>query len=375
VLFNGDLLVLERGQQVARRGESFQIRLSDGRELVVPVPDYRLPELKKVSAGYHSADPLDLVDLFVGSEGTLGLITAVTLRLVARPAAVLTGLVFLDDGRLALLLATALRDAAQRARERDDPRGPDIRSIEWLDEPSLGILRERGATRRLRIDLPGDSRAALLFEIELPQAADGEQVQQVLADYLARRPDQADAPLVRLFRILEDHRALERLELAFPGDEERQRAYNGLREALPVHVGEILAELQRVDPDVQKVGGDLIVPFEELSAMIEFYRRGFERRSLRYAIWGHLSDGNLHPNPLPRSSREVQLAFEAMLEFADEAGRRGGCPLSEHGVGRSPLKQKILRRFLGDSAVECMRRIKRAVDPELRFAPGVLFPA
>jgi D-lactate dehydrogenase (cytochrome) len=65
----------------------------------------------------------------------------------------------------------------------------------------------------------------------------------------------------------------------------------------------------------------------------------------------------------------------AKLEFAEEAARRGGSPLSEHGVGRSPLKQTILRRFLGESAIDSMRRIKRALDPPGRFAPGVIFPA
>ena len=55
--------------------------------------------------------------------------------------------------------------------------------------------------------------------------------------------------------------------------------------------------------------------------------------------------------------------------------RRGGCPLSEHGVGRSPVKQEMLCRFLGHAAVARMRRIKNAIDPDARFAPGVLFPA
>ena len=68
LLHNGDLLELERGQSVARAGQTFDIRLSDGSRIAVPVPDYRLPKLKKLSAGYFAADPLDLVDLFVGSE-------------------------------------------------------------------------------------------------------------------------------------------------------------------------------------------------------------------------------------------------------------------------------------------------------------------
>jgi len=375
LLFNGELLTLERGQHVAQRGESFQIVLSDGRELLVPVPDYRLPDLKKISCGYHASDPLDLLDLFVGSEGTLGLITAVTVNLTALPASVINAFVFLDDPKLAHLLATALRDAAMKAREGNDPRGPDVRAIEWLDEHCLQLLRETEEARRRRVALPPDARAALLFEMELPERTTDAEVEQVLMDFMERQPGPRDGPLSRLFRILEDHRALEHLEFAFPEDERRRAALTELREAVPQQVQELLNRRKQSDPRVQKVGGDLIVPYAEVPAMIEFYERGFTRRGLDFAIWGHLSDGNLHPNALPRDGDETRAGMEALVEFAAEAARRGGAPLSEHGVGRSPIKQRILREFLGDAALATMRRIKDAMDPAGRFAPGVLFPA
>jgi D-lactate dehydrogenase (cytochrome) len=80
------------------------------------------------------------------------------------------------------------------------------------------------------------------------------------------------------------------------------------------------------------------------------------------------------PFALPRDAEETRRGHEALLEFADEAARVGGCPLSEHGVGRNPVKQEMLRRFLGDAAIASMRAVKRGLDPESRFAPGVLFP-
>ncbi len=144
---------------------------------------------------------------------------------------------------------------------------------------------------------------------------------------------------------------------------------------MPTRVNELLAQRRREHPRVCKVGGDLIVPVGELAAMIETYVREFERSGLEYAIWGHLSDGNLHPNALARNESEVAAATELQFRFADEAARRGGCPLSEHGVGRNPIKQEMLRRFLGDDAIAAMRAVKGALDPAGRFAPGVLFPA
>jgi D-lactate dehydrogenase (cytochrome) len=106
--------------------------------------------------------------------------------------------------------------------------------------------------------------------------------------------------------------------------------------------------------------------------MMTVYADEFERRGLEYAVWGHVSDGNLHPNALARTTDQVRSGEEALLAFADEAIRRGGSPLSEHGVGRSALKQEMLRRFLGGAAIERMRAIKTSLDPEQRLAPGVL---
>ncbi len=375
VLFNGDVLALDRGRFLAGRGDCFEIGLSDGRVLRVPVPQHRLPALPKISAGYFSADPLDLVDLFVGSEGTLGLVTSVTLDLVPLPPAVLTGFVGVDDPAAALALAGALRTAARTGRDSGDPGCPDIRSIEWFDGNSLGLLRDAGVDRRLRVGISQSASAALFFEMELADRVSDAEVQDLLEGFLARRGDLPDVAPVRLFDILDRHRGLEGLELGFPEEDRRRNALFELRHAVPVQVSERIAEIGRKEPGVAKVGGDLIVPFERLGEMIDLYVEGFSRRGLEYAIWGHLGDGNLHPNAIPRCTTEMGPAREAMIEFAGEAIRRGGCPLSEHGVGRNDLKQELLRRFVGDDGIGRMRAIKAALDPTGRLAPGVLFPS
>jgi D-lactate dehydrogenase (cytochrome) len=372
LLGSGDLIEIERGEAVAGRGGSFRIRLGDGRELSVPAPGYAIPPLKKISAGYFTADALDLVDLFVGSEGTLGLVTGVVLEVVPLPSSV-TGLVYLGDTARALALVGALRDASIGARSRADAGGPDVRAIELLDGRSLDLLRAAGAPARLRVRVPDDAGAALVFELELPWGAANAEVEDAIAAALEERA--ADGPLARLLRILASHDALEGIEIALPEDRRRHESLAELREAVPKRVNETLLERRRADPAVRKVGGDLIVPFEHLSDMVRVYEEGFSRRGLEHAIWGHASDGNLHPNALPRSAAEVAAGNDALHEFAREAAARGGAPLSEHGVGRSPVKQEMLRRFLGDAAIASMRAVKRGLDPEGRFAPGVIFPS
>ncbi len=374
LLFNGDAIAVERGQAVARRGGRFHIGLSDGRVLEVPVPDYRLPDLKKISAGYFASDPLDLVDLFIGSEGTLGLITSVTIDLVPAPPAVVTGLVFVPSLAVAIGLAGELREAATRSRLESPARGPDVRAIELLDGRCLDLVREHGDARRLRVGVPDGAGAALLFEMEIPEPISNDTALDTLGTFLENEGRAPDLPLVRLFRILKSRGVLETLELALPEDTRRREALRDFRESVPKRVNEILAARRHQTAGVHKVGGDLIVAFEHVADMIRIYEEGFSRRGVPFAIWGHVSDGNLHPNALPRTPAEARLGIEALFEFADEVVRRNGSPLSEHGVGRSPVKQEMLRRFLGDTAIESMRSIKRALDPDLRFAPGVLFP-
>lgn len=164
-LSSGDLLAVERGEALARPGEAFDLRRADGSRIEARAPTYRLPALKKLSAGYRAGDPLDLVDLLVGSEGTLGAIVEVVLDLAPAPAGVLGAVAFVADDAAAIRLAGAWRAAAAA------PGGPAVRSIEWADARSCALLRDEGADRRLRIPLPRDAGSALVVEVELDAAA------------------------------------------------------------------------------------------------------------------------------------------------------------------------------------------------------------
>ena len=160
-----------------------------------------------------------------------------------------------------------------------------------------------------------------------------------------------------------------------PGDARRVEQLIGVREAVPAGVNQRVGRAQRtIDPRIAKTAADMAVPFEHFAEMNAIYRRGFESRGLDYAIWGHISDGNVHPNVIPRSYEDVERGRDAILEFGVEVARLGGCPLAEHGVGRSAVKQALLRQLYGASGIDEMRAVKRALDPGGKLAPGVIFP-
>jgi D-lactate dehydrogenase (cytochrome) len=176
--------------------------------------------------------------------------------------------------------------------------------------------------------------------------------------------------------LLDAFGVFEAVEIAAPGDRARAAQLLAVREAVPAAVNHRVGRAQQsIDARIEKTAADMIVPFDQVGALLAFYEAEFARRRLDAAVWGHISDGNLHPNVIPRSIADVESGKAAIAAFGREAIRLGGSPLAEHGVGRNRVKQQFLVELYGPDGVEDMRRVKRAIDPEGKLAPGVLFGA
>jgi D-lactate dehydrogenase (cytochrome) len=366
VLSDGTMLHVVRGRT---RAVDYTLRVETrSGSIEVPVPRYQLPHVPKVSAGYHAAPDLDLIDLFIGSEGTLGVIAEITFR-VLRPAPAVA-LAFVPCRKLeaALHCVGALRVESLRTRAARDPAGIDAAAIEHMDRRSLEIVREDGADRAHNVSIPSDSELALLVQLELPPDTTDERA----FDDIQNATDAT--PLGRFCRLLDAHGLLADCEIALPGQRRRMADFIAVREAVPAGVNRRVGDAKRtIDPRIEKTAGDMIVPFEHFGRLLEIYRDGLARRGLDFAVWGHISDGNVHPNVIPRSLSDVELGKEAMIEFGAAVAQLGGCPLAEHGVGRNPVKQQLLQNLYGAQGIEQMRAVKRALDPEWKLAPGVVF--
>ena len=373
VLASGEVLDLRRGDARAHPDGYFEIEES-GRRYRVPVPGYRMPEVAKCSAGYFAAPGMDLVDLFVGSEGTLGIVTEVALRVLPRLPVICSFFVTTTSERVGLDLAARLRSASLETRASNSPDGIDVSAIEHMDRRCLELAREDGADRHCQISVPPDSELALWIQLELPAPLTTAEGYDQIGGALS--PGQPATPLVRACRMFDELGLLDRMEVAMPEETTRQAQLRRFREAVPTAVNQrVGAAKQTIDPRIQKIAADMVVPFHRMPEMLSAYREGFERRGLDCATWGHLSDGNVHPNVIPRSLADVDAGKAAVLEFGRRVVSLGGCPLAEHGVGRNPVKQALLAQLYGSRGIEAMRRVKRALDPDGKLAPGVLFPA
>ena len=269
----------------------------------------------------------NLTQLYVGSEGTLGVITEITLRLIPQPessGSVLAAFADLDDA--AILVNRILQAGVTPA------------VIEIMDQMTVQTVDDY-----LQSGLPRDAAALLLIQVDGVQAA----VDQEL-DVVAELCRENRATMVEVATTAADEEVL----------------WKARRSISP--------SLTRVRPN--KLGEDISVPRESIPEVVRRIQEISRQRDLPIVIFGHISDGNLHPNILfdqgdPAEMERVEAASGDIFEIATSVG---GTLSGEHGIGL--LKQKYLKLDLPHGTVEVMRTIKRALDPDDIMNPGKIFP-
>ena len=368
------MLDVERGATTADRDGYFEIVLPRPHRRV-PVPRYRMPDVPKLSAGYFAAPGMDLIDLFIGSEGTLGVITEVTLRVLpARPAVCLAFVPFDDRGAALAFVRAAARRGARDLAHRATRAASTCRPSSTWTRACLALLREDGADRAHGVAIPGRRGDGAARHA---RAAAGHDRRRRRSTRSAARASRGapDTPLVRFCRVLDEAGVLDASRSPCRAIARARRScWRCARRCRRASTRASAARSSDVDPRIAKTAADMIVPFERLEELLTIYDEEFARRGLDAAVWGHISDGNLHPNVIPRSMADVESGKAAILAFGREVIRLGGSPLAEHGVGRQPGQAAAAGGAVRREGIDEMRAVKRALDPEWKLAPGVLFP-
>jgi FAD/FMN-containing dehydrogenase len=300
VLANGEMLVLRRGEK----------------------PPFETPvlpatEANKNTAGYFLGPGIDYMDLFIGSEGSLGVVTEAELALLPSPGDLLAGVVFFDSDEAALEAVDVWRPV------------PALRMLEYLDAGSLALLRARFP------EIPAAAHAGVLVERE------GED-----SEWLGNRGMEASWFATSAL------------------DRERFRRF---RHALPEAVNDLIRRRK-----LTKMGSDFAVPVARNREMLSIYRETLEREFPgQYVIFGHIGDAHLHVNILPANEAEWKRASGLMTEFAHRAVDLGGTGSAEHGLGKR--KRHLLEIQYTPEEIEKMKAVKTLLDPDWRLGPGTLF--
>ncbi len=281
-----------------------------------------LPHVTKNTAGYLLRAGMDWIDLFAGSEGTLGVITRARLKLLPVPKAILGGVVFFADDDAAI-------DAVELWRATASPR-----MLEYLDGASLELLRSRFG------EIPNNARSAILFEQELSGDDDPE------VDAWADRVEAARALTDDSWFALN------------AADRERFRRF---RHSLPELVNETVRRNGAL-----KMGSDFAVPLGRNREMLAFYKRRLENEYPgSYVIFGHIGDAHVHVNIFSGDASPL------LEEFARHAVALGGTVSAEHGLGKR--KAGYLKLQYAPEEIERMRAVKRRLDPGNILGRGTLW--
>ena len=267
-----------------------------------------------------------LKDVMIGSEGTLGVITKVLLKLIPNPAAKKTMVATFD----------AMDQAAQTVSDIIAAQIIPC-TLEFLDRTTIHCVEDFA-----KVGLPLDCEALLLMETDGHPAA--------VAEEAAKMEDLAKANGAKEVRVAKDDAEATQLATA------RRSAFSALARLAPTIILE-----------------DATVPRSELAHMIRFVAEVAKKYELKIGTFGHMGDGNLHPTFLTdeRNKDEMRRVHEAFTEIFDEAIRLGGTITGEHGIGLA--KKEFLPKFAGQAQMRVMRELRKSLDPKGILNPGKMF--
>jgi glycolate oxidase len=265
-------------------------------------------------------------DLFIGSEGTLGIVTEVTLKLVPRPAA----------RRTMLALYDRIEDAAETVSAIIADRIVPC-TLEFIDQMTARCVEEYA-----HIGLPTTCAAILLMETDGHPAA-----------------------------VADEARRMTEIAAAHGAREVRTAATDAEGAALASARRSAFAALARQRPTT--ILEDVTVPRSELAVMVKFIAETAASFKLQIGTFGHMGDGNLHPTFLTdeRDPAEMERVHQAFDAIVTKALALGGTITGEHGVGL--VKKRWLRQQFDDSSFTVMRQVKSCLDPRNVLNPGKIF--
>lgn len=339
VLPTGEVLKLERGKYKAE-GFILKLKTENANEYKLNIPSVNIP-LSKNAAGYFCKKNMDAVDLFAGSEGTLGIITKAQLRLVPHPEKILSCIIFFDDEKDALNFIFEAKRKSHQARIDKSNNTIDALALEFLDEHSLNFIKDSYN------QIPSEARAAVWFEQEVNY-----QNEDILFD--------------SWMKLVSDYNGNE--ESAWFAMNEKEKAeIQELRHNVSMKVADYLSH-----HNVKKLGTDSAVPDDKFFEFYNFCTNEMKKNKFNYIAYGHFGNSHLHMNMLPANENEYEKGKILYSKIYNKAVELGGTVSAEHGIGK--LKTEHLLVMHGESIMQKMFFIKKTLDANLILGSGNIFP-
>ena len=335
-LADGALFDVERGGIKACNG---RLEFSTGlKKYVIPVPEYKMPRTKS-SAGYYAERGMDLIDLFIGQEGTLGCILEARLKLNDKPEGIFSCFAFFENEKKAWQFSVEAKELSltNRGQRPDDI---DALSIEYLDKNSIKLFKQDNG------NVPDDRNACIFFEQELTR-----QNEETVIDKWGRLLSKYGVSLDDTWAAMNESERKELLDK---------------RHSIAESMNRMAKENK-----MPKVTTDLAVPDDNLMDMLMFYREVLTRTDIMSFLFGHIGDNHLHMDLFPKNGREYEDSKKISLKFVKKSVSLGGTVSAEHGIGK--MRREYLKVLYGEDGIKEMMNIKKILDPNLIFGRGNIF--
>ena len=334
VLADGEVLNLVRGLNKAE-GYNLILKTDSGKEIKLKIPQIKMPDVKNAS-GYFLKENMDAVDLFIGSEGTLGVVTKIKLKLVDQPGNILSSVIFFDTEDNAISFIEEARDISVKTRkEKSD--SIDALALEFMDKNCLVFLREDYQ------QIPQKANASVWFEQETSDKND-EQLFNQWAELISKHKGNTETAWY-----------------AFSAKDKKN--LEEFRHSASAKANEYIAKM-----NVKKLGTDVAVPDDLFRKFYKDCKALVQSSGLKFIAYGHFGNSHLHLNMLPSNQEEYEKGKIIYRQICEKAVQLNGTISAEHGVGK--LKTDYLIMMYGEENVKKMAAIKKTRIRNLYSAEG-----
>ena len=306
----------------------------DNTKLNFSIPNYTMPNVKH-AAGYFAKKNMDIIDLFIGAEGTLGVITKIKLKLLKLPENIFSLIIFFKDESDIFSFVKDIKTESNNKNSKID-----LREIEFFDEHSLNLLKEEFT------NIPQNSKGAIWIEQEY-------------------KPENEDEIIEEIIKVITGNNGSEE-DIWFAMNKKERDELKHFRHSLPLAVNEIIS-----GRNLQKVGTDTAVPDTKLIEFFYYTKNLIQENQLQYVVYGHIGNSHMHFNMLPKNQEEFMLAKKLYGKICAKSVELGGTISAEHGIGK--LKGDYLLEMLGEENIKQMAKLKKSFDPNMILNIGNIF--
>jgi len=339
IFTDGSKAFIERGKYFANSNGEIVFDTDFG-EKRITLPKYKLPKIKN-AAGYYNYPHADLIDVFIGSDGTLGVITQATLKLIPKFKEVFGGIVFFNSREAAYEFVNAVKSVSKKSDEKNLKGEISAMSLEYFDRNALMLIKNDYPV------IPENAAAGIMFEQDVYE-------------------NNFDALMGKWTELMESL-GIDTSKVWFASNEAEQEKFRDFRHRIPERVNERVRKNK-----IPKVGTDFAVPEGKLKEIIDFCDKEFEASGLFNLTFGHIGENHLHANIIAANEAEYKQTREMYARIAQKAVDLGGTVSAEHGIGK--LKHIFLEKMLGETGFKEMSKFKISLDRPAILGQDNIFP-